>query len=88
MALELIRSRFAAGQPLTIKLIFQAHDEAYDLKGNRKRISQYTTSNLRRPLFANAIIDHRLAARVLKLGVPRDTVAAALWPEQAIRGEF
>ena len=54
-AARIINERVAAGEPPTLELMAQAHDEAYGLKGNKKRISQYLNDNLKRASFLSEL---------------------------------
>lgn len=54
-AVEVVRERAAAGEPVTPEMIADAHDLAYDLKGDRKMATTYAGQNMRRSQFLAAL---------------------------------
>jgi hypothetical protein len=53
--IEIIRKRFAAGEPLSKALVKRATDEAYSLGGSKMLISTYANQNLNREAFLSAL---------------------------------
>jgi hypothetical protein len=55
VAAEIITSRVNEGEPFSKELVTEAHDEAYELNGDRKKASTYAGKNLRSSGFLAAL---------------------------------